>query len=327
MRGDEFEFARSLVGVSASMQRLYSLIMRVSQHGCPVLIRGETGTGKELVARLIHSLGPRKEQPFVPVDCASLSSTLMETELFGHEKDAFTDAHHARQGLLASAGNGTIFLDEIGELPLAMQPKLLRALQEKEFRPVGSVRYASFNARIIAATHRDLETEMKNRTFREDLYFRLNVASLEIPPLRERTSDIALLVQAFLKEYREPGSHIEISDAAMKFLQAYDWPGNVRELENAVMRGLALCSGTLIEPQHFDLHGESIGQPKRAYEPRSIKELKDHAAVCALRATSGDKAAAARLLGIGKTTLYRKLKVMRAIASVLLFGLIISHPN
>ena len=211
MRGDEFEFARSLVGVSASMQRLYSLIMRVSQHGCPVLIRGETGTGKEVVARLIHSLSQRRQQPFVPVDCASLSPTLMQSELFGHDQNSFTDANCRHQGLFAIAGEGTIFLDEIGDLSLVMQPQLLRTLQEKEFRPVGSLKRVSFGARVIAATHRDLETKVKEKTFREDLYFRLNVAAIEIPPLRERTSDIPLLIQAFVEKYREPESHMSMS--------------------------------------------------------------------------------------------------------------------
>jgi two-component system response regulator HydG len=196
-----------------------------------------------------------------------------------------------------------------------MQAKLLRALQEHEIRPVGATDRVRVDVRIIAATNRDLESMLGTGSFRQDLYFRLNIVQITVPPLRERTSDIPLLVQAFVTKYREPESQMDVSDAAMKYLQAYHWPGNVRELENAVMRGLALSAGPLVEPQHFDLHGESIGQPKRACELRSMKELKNSAVVCALRETGGDKAEAARLLGIGKTTLYRKLKVKSAVAS------------
>ena len=304
-----------MVGISPSMQRLWRLILGISQHNFPVLVLGECGTGKELVARSIHALSSRRLRQCIPVDCTTLAPNLIESELFGHAKGAFTDATHRRKGLFEAADGGTLFLDEIGELHLSLQAKLLRALQEHEIRPVGATERVRVDVRIVAATNRDLESMLGAGSFRQDLYFRLNTVQITVPPLRQRTDDIPLLVQAFLEKYREPESQIAVSDAAMKYLQAYHWPGNVRELENAVMRGLALCSGSLIEPQHFDLHGESIGQPKRACEVHTMKELKDRAVVCTLRQAGGDMAATARLLGIGKTTLYRKLKMKSAVAS------------
>ena len=304
-----------IVGISPCMQRLWRLIRGISQHNFPVLICGESGTGKELVARSIHALSSRRLRHCIPVDCAALAPSLIESELFGHAKGAFTDATHRRKGLFEAADGGTLFLDEIGELHLTMQAKLLRALQEHEIRPVGATDRVRVDVRIVAATNRDLELMLATGSFRQDLYFRLNIVQITVPPLRDRTSDIPLLVQAFIEKHRAPESEIDVSDAAMKCLQAYHWPGNVRELENAVMRGLAFSTGSLIEPQHFDLHGESIGQPKRVYAVRPMKELKDRAVVCALRQTGGDMAATARLLGIGKTTLYRKLKVKSAVAS------------
>ena len=188
-----------LVGVSPKMQRVYKLVEKVSQHNYPVLIAGESGTGKELVARSIHYLGPRRQKPFVPVDCSALVPTLIESELFGYVKGAFTGAMHTKQGLLEAAGEGTLFLDEIGDLPVDLQAKLLRALQEREIKPVGATERIPINARVISATNRDLESAIRNGTFRQDLYFRLNVVQIKIPPLRERKSDVQLLVNFFLE--------------------------------------------------------------------------------------------------------------------------------
>src|SRR5215467_12942844 len=210
----------------------------------PVLILGESGTGKEMVARSIHFSGPYRDKPFIPVDCGSLVPTLIESELFGYVKGAFTGAVQAKDGLLAIAEGGTIFLDEVGELPVDLQAKLLRAIQEKEIRPVGSTKRIPINVRILAATNRDLEQAVSQGAFRRDLYFRLNVLSLKIPPLRERRQDVPLLAQYFLDRMaRETGQERVLSDDAIKIMLAYDWPGNVRELENCLERACAFTSG------------------------------------------------------------------------------------
>jgi two-component system response regulator HydG len=236
-----------LIGVSAKMQRVYKMTEKVSQHEYPVLILGESGTGKELVARSIHFSGPRKDRPFAPVDCSSLVPTLIESELFGYVKGAFTGAMQAKQGLLEAAQGGTLFLDEIGDMPVDLQAKLLRALQEREVKPVGSTERRRINVRVIAATNRDLESAIRAGTFRQDLYFRLNVVQIKLPPLRDRKSDIPILVTAFLEKFSDPrGSPHTISDDAMRRLIAYDWPGNVRELENAIERAVALGSGPIM---------------------------------------------------------------------------------
>jgi DNA-binding NtrC family response regulator len=300
-----------LIGISARMQRLYRMIERVSQHSYPVLILGESGTGKELVARSIHFQGPRKQRPFVPVDCSALVPTLIESELFGHVKGAFTGAQQNKPGLLEAADDGTLFLDEIGDLPIDMQAKLLRALQEREVKPVGSNERRPLRARVIAATNRDLDAAIRGGTFRQDLYFRLNVVQIKLPPLRERKSDIPLLVNSFLEKFCEPDKPVHTaSDETLRRLMAYDWPGNVRELENSIERAIALGSGSVVQftdlPSNlqYDAHervpDESEMVPLMVLERRAIFR--------AMRETNGDKLAAARLLGIGKTTLYRKLK-------------------
>ncbi len=300
-----------LIGVSAKMQRVYRLIEKVSQHNYPVLILGESGTGKELVAGSIHFCGPRRNRPFVPVDCTALVPTLIEAELFGYVKGAFTGASHNKQGLLEAAGNGTLFLDEIGDLPFDLQAKLLRALQEKEVKPVGSTDRVPISTRVIAATNRDLEASVRQGTFRQDLYFRLNVVQIKIPPLRERKSDIPLLVSAFLEKFSDHGGPTRtISEDAMARLIAFDWPGNVRELENAIERAVALGSGPILHVGDLPTNlqygtGERMPQSD---ELLPLDELERRAILRALREASGDKLAAARLLGIGKTTLYRKLK-------------------
>src|SRR6266849_2274950 len=236
-----------LIGVSAKMQHVYKIIEKVSQHEYPVLILGESGTGKELVARSIHFSGPRKDRPFAPVDCSALVPTLIESELFGYTKGAFTGAMQSKQGLMEAANGGTLFLDEIGEMPLEMQAKLLRALQQKEIKPVGSTERRPIDVRVVAATNRDLELCIKNGTFRQDRYFRLNVVQIKLPPLRERKSDIPLLVVSFLEKYAdEVGGQRELTEDAMRRLMAYDWPGNVRELENALERAVALGTGPYV---------------------------------------------------------------------------------
>src|SRR5277367_6423233 len=300
-----------LIGVSPKMQRVYRLIEKVSQHNYPVLILGESGTGKELVARSIHFSGVRKAKPFVPVDCSALVPTLIEAELFGYVKGAFTGANHTKPGLMEVADNGTLFLDEIGDLPVDLQAKLLRALQEKEIRPVGSTARLPLSVRIIAATNRDLETAVRQGGFRQDLYFRLNVVQIKLPPLRERKSDIPILVNSFLEKYSEAhGKTRTISEDAIARLMGYDWPGNVRELENAIERAMALGSGPILHVGDLpsNLQQASGDRLPQNDELLPLEELERRAILRALREAGGDKLAAARLLGIGKTTLYRKLK-------------------
>ncbi len=300
-----------LIGVSSKMQRVYKLIEKVSQHNYPVLILGESGTGKELVARSIHFSGPRRQKPFVPVDCSALVPTLIESELFGYVKGAFTGALHSRQGLLEAADQGTLFLDEIGDLPVDLQAKLLRVLQEREVKPVGATERININLRVIAATNRDLEVAIRSGAFRQDLYFRLNVVQIKLPPLRERKSDIPLLLNSFLEKFCDPERTVRtISEEAMRRLMAYDWPGNVRELENAVERAVALGSGPILQVGDLpsSLQYSPVERAPESDEIVPLEEIERRAIFRALRETGGDKLAAARLLGIGKTTLYRKLK-------------------
>ena len=300
-----------MIGVSAKMQRVYKMIEKVSQHEYPVLILGESGTGKELVAKSIHYSGKRKDRPFAPVDCSSLVPTLIESELFGYVKGAFTGAMQSRQGLLEAAQGGTLFLDEIGDMPVDLQAKLLRALQEREVKPVGSTERRHINVRIIAATNRDLESAIRTGAFRQDLYFRLNVVQVKLPPLRERKSDIQLMVISFLEKFSDPhGPPRTISDDAMRRLIAYDWPGNVRELENAIERAVAMGSGPIVHVGDLpsNLHYPSSERVPEKDELLPMEELERRAILRTLRETGGDKLAAARMLGIGKTTLYRKLK-------------------
>src|SRR5689334_15789517 len=235
-----------IVGSSSKIQDILRMVARLKDTRTPVLITGESGTGKELVARAIHFRGPYANRPFVAVDCGALVPTLIESELFGYEKGAFTGAARNKEGLFESANGGTIFLDEIGELPLEMQAKLLRVLQEKEVRPVGSNNRVKVDVRVIAATNRDLEAAYKEGTFRKDLYFRLNVVTMHLPPLRERKADIPALVHWFLNKF-VPGQNIQITQAAMQDLLQYEWPGNVRELENCIERAVALGSQNVID--------------------------------------------------------------------------------
>src|SRR5437773_2822889 len=303
----------SIVGRAPEMEKLYRIIAKAAQSTHPVLILGESGTGKEMVARSIHFSAPFRDKPFIPVDCGSLVPTLIESELFGYVKGAFTGAVQSRDGLLAIAEGGTVFLDEVGELPVDLQAKLLRAIQEREIRPVGSTRRIAINVRILAATNRDLEQAVAQGTFRRDLYFRLNVLSLRIPPLRERRQDIPLLAAHFMERLsRASGQERSVSDEAMKALLAYDWPGNVRELENCLERACAVTTGPMI--QVADLPSSITGARVRLSDGSSaarimrIADLEKQAIVGAIEKLNGDKLMAAKLLGIGKTTLYRKLK-------------------
>jgi two-component system response regulator HydG len=297
------------------MQRVYKVIQKVCLHEYPVLILGESGTGKELVAKSVHFSGPRKDRPFVPVDCSSLVPTLIESELFGYVKGAFTGALHGKQGLLEAANGGTLFLDEIGDMPVDLQAKLLRALQEREIKPVGSNERIGIRARVIAATNRDLESAIRTGGFRQDLYFRLNVVQIKLPPLRERKADIPLLVNTFLEKFSDPARPIHsLAEDAMRRIMGYDWPGNIRELENAIERAVALGSGPILHVGDLpsNLQFTSSEKVSDADELVPLETLERRAIFRALQETSGDKLAAARLLGIGKTTLYRKLKQYEA---------------
>jgi DNA-binding NtrC family response regulator len=306
------------------------MVARVGKSRFPVLILGETGTGKEVVARAIHDIEARG--PFVVVDCSSIAAPLMESELFGYAKGAFTGAHNQKLGLLDAANGGTAFFDEIGELPLELQVKLLRVLQEKEFRAVGGVSQRSSNFRVIAATNRNLALEVQEKRFRQDLYFRLNVMRVRIPPLRDRKEDIPALVFHFVERY---GNGHHFSTEVIEAFRQYDWPGNVRELEHTVQQMLAMNSGPQVGPGDLpsqlmhsgyerQLQGEILGgQPRTVVSPSPthsptpemrasgilpLAEVERLAILHALEHTKGDRTLAAMMLGIGRTTLYRKLK-------------------
>jgi len=318
----------NLIGHSPAMEKLYRILSKVAHSRHPVLILGESGVGKELVARTIHLNGPSAAMPFIPVDCGSLAQSQIESELFGHTRGAFAGADRNKTGLLASAEGGTVFLDEIGELPLDLQTKLLRALQEKEVRPVGSTQPVPIYARILAATNRDLNAMVESGKFRKDLYFRLNVVSLRIPPLRERKEDIPLLAAHLLEQLsREKGTQYSFSDDALRMMMEYDWPANVRELEHAIERAVALSSGPILHmtdfptqlqdfQRHAHPHQHAITSEKPLAESAptgtqqviSIAEMEKQAILNTIQQLKGDKLMAAKLLGIGKTTLYRKLK-------------------
>ncbi|HYL85635.1 MAG TPA: sigma-54 dependent transcriptional regulator [Candidatus Angelobacter sp.] len=304
-----------IIGTSAHIQDVLRMISRLKDTRTPVLIYGESGTGKELVARAIHFRGSMAQTPFVAVDCGSLVPTLMESELFGYEKGAFTGATKSKAGLFKAADGGTIFLDEIGELPQEMQAKLLRVLQEKEVRPVGSNEKVNVDVRVIAATNRDLEAAYRAGTFRKDLYFRLNVVTVHLPALRDRRSDIPVLVHHFLDRYAK-GSQIQVTSAAMKSLLQYDWPGNVRELENCIARAVTLGDKVTIDVQDLppairteqQESGQAPSQESASLSTTALAEMERMTILRVFEQAHGDKALAGKMLGISRATLYRKLK-------------------
>jgi two-component system response regulator HydG len=304
-----------IVGTSAPVAEMRSMLERVSGSDATVLITGETGTGKEVAARALHQHGKRKIGPFVAINCSALPEALLESELFGHVRGAFTDARSGRTGLFVEAHKGTLFLDEIGDMPLGIQVKLLRAIEERRVRPVGGDLEIPFDARIIAATHRDLEQAVQNGTFREDLFYRLNVVNIALPALRSRGSDVLLLSQHFLTQFAaqaNPGV-IGVSQAAAEKLLAYTWPGNVRELRNAIERAVALT--------RFDhISAEDLPERIKTFETRhvlvagdnleelvSLEEVEKRYILKVLQAAGGNKSLAAKQLGVGRRTLYRKL--------------------
>ena len=328
---------RPFIGKSPQIRQVIDRIQQMSDKRPPVLILGETGTGKELIARMIHARS--NPGPFVVIDCSSIPDTLMESELFGHAKGAFTGAMFAKTGLIEQANGGTAFFDEMGELPVEVQAKLLRVLQEKEFRPVGSTHTRRSDFRVIAATHRDLAADVERGAFRRDLFYRLKVVTLRLPPLRERREDIAELIGFFLRKH---GVGSAISPEAMQALIAYDWPGNVRELENCIQHMVAVNTGPVLQmndmPSTFisraviekspilnlvNATGFSVSPAASGYSPGLLPDgddesddapivplasLEQREILRALRRTRGDRTAAASLLGIGRTTIYRKLK-------------------
>ena len=300
---------RKLVGHSPGIERVRQEIVRAAGKRLAVLILGESGTGKELVARAIHACSPWREEPFVPIDCGSLAPNVIESELFGHVKGAFTGATQSRAGLLVEAGRGTLFLDEIGELPVELQAKLLRVLQEREVRPVGSNDRVPIEARIVAATNINIKEAVREGHFRQDLYFRLNVFTIRVPPLRDRKEDILLLVNHFIQCYGTQDGIADFSPEFMNRLMRYDWPGNVRELENVVQRAVAMSTHPRLDfkdlPSTLAYRSQSMSG---AVETARLQDLERRAIKEALDACGGDRVRAAKLLGIGKTTIYRKLK-------------------
>jgi two-component system response regulator HydG len=306
----------TLIGDSPKMAELYSVLGKVAESTVPVLITGESGTGKELVARAIHAAGARANGPFLAVNCAAMPAQLLESELFGHEKGAFTDARTATAGLFLAASGGTIFLDEIAELPLEVQPKLLRALQEHKVRAVGATTEVSFDARVITATNRDLESMVEERTFREDLYFRINVLQVELPPLRSRGGDVLVLAGHFLDRIaaRAHKRILGFSPEAAQKLVAYGWPGNVRELENCIERAVALASfdriavSDLPEKVRTFRSNQIVVSPEDPTTLVTLDELERRYVGRVLESVAGNKAAAARILGVERKTLYRMLE-------------------
>jgi len=301
-----------LKGKSDPMRQLFRILPEAALSGATVLIRGESGTGKELVARALHDLSARHEGPFVAVNCAAIPEALMESELFGHVRGAFTGADRDRQGRLGAAKGGTLFLDEVGDLPLGLQVKLLRALDSGEYSPLGSNVSRKAEVRVVAATHRDLEAEMARGAFRQDLYYRLNVVELKLPPLRQRREDIPILVDHFLERLAaERGEPVRrVNQAAMARLLEYAWPGNVRELQNALEHALVLAQGQAVDLRHLPeaLHPALGAHPGETQPPVNLEQRERAAIEQALDMQGGHRGRTADALGISPTTLWRKMK-------------------
>jgi len=294
------------------MRHVYELVGRVASSDASVLIHGETGTGKELIARAIHKQSTRSSGPFVAINCAAVPASLIESELFGHARGAFTDAKAPRPGLFVEANGGTLFLDEIGEMPIEVQAKLLRALQERRVRPLGSNSEVAFDARIVSASNRDLESEVAEKRFREDLYYRVNVVKIDLPPLRARGTDVIAIAGAILKKLA-PQRSLTISPAAGQKLMAYEWPGNVRELENCMERAVALMRFETVGVEDLPDKVRSyvadriVVSAEDATELISLEELERRYVAKVLKMVGGNKSRAAEILGLDRRTLYRKL--------------------
>jgi DNA-binding NtrC family response regulator len=303
-----------LIGASPAMREIFAMIRKVAHNRASVLITGESGTGKEVVARTIHYHGSRSANPFIPINCTAIPEGLLESELFGHVRGAFTGAHTSKQGLFEKARGGTLFLDEIGDMGLGLQSKLLRVLQDREIRPVGSTQSTKIDVRIITATNKDLQKEMEEERFREDLFYRLNVIPIHIPPLRDRPEDLPLLVDEFVRKHSD-GVRRHVSRAAMERLMQFPWKGNARELENVIERALALSSDDQIDLADLpgaDLDGSGGRDaadefPRSAAQRRlSLREVEDLYIEEVMRLTAGNKVQAAKILGIDRKTLYRR---------------------
>lgn len=307
---EENKRVNRIIGKNSKLQKIFSIIESIKDSESSVMICGETGTGKELIARALHFDSRRKKEPFVAVNCAAIPSELIESELFGYEKGAFTGACGRRIGKIEQSGGGTLFLDEIGELELSVQAKLLRVLQEREIERVGGNQKIEVDFRLISSTNRALELEVKQGNFREDLFYRLDVVKIEVPPLRERKDDIPLLVNEFLKEFcaREK-KLLKISPTVMSRFQEYAWPGNIRQLRNIVERAVVLAAGGTISetelPQEMDQSSEGEGQPNAA---ATLKEIEAHAIRETLKRCGGNKSQAAKILGFSRKALYKRLK-------------------
>ena len=314
-----------LIGEHSLIQKITVLVKKVAATDATILIMGESGTGKELVARAIHASSPRSDRPFIPVNCGAIPAELLESEMFGHERGAFTGAIGQRAGMFQLANGGTIFLDEVGEMNPTLQVKLLRVLQDREVRPVGADRVMKVDVRVIAASNKELAAEVEAGNFREDLFYRLQVIPIVMPPLRERRSDIPLLVRHFLEKHnrKRPGRPAEIAEDAMVHLWEYDWPGNVRELENLLERLVILSEDGRIEVDHLPPSIRSFISEKKIPRPTlgeegldlnsAVEEFENRLIEEALRRTKGNKQAAARLLGLKRTTLVAKLRRRRGL--------------
>jgi two-component system response regulator HydG len=304
-----------IIGASPPMQKVFNLIANAAESDAPVIIFGESGTGKDLVARAIHETGTRKRKPFVKVNCAALSESLLESELFGHVKGAYTGAYRSREGRFESARGGDVFLDEIGDLPLSTQVKLLRVLEEKVIERVGDNRSIQVDVRIISATNKDLKPLVDEGTFRNDLFFRINVIPIRLPALRDRVEDIPLLADAFFKRAQLKSSKpiLGISNEAMSFLMIYDWPGNVRELRSAFEYAFVTCHESLIQPSH--LPPNIFHAQEQSKKPRRLMvdatEIQKRELIDALRKSGGNQSEAARLLGVSRVTVWSRIKKLK----------------
>ena len=303
-----------LVGKSPAMNEIYAMIKKIATNRSNILITGESGTGKEVVARTIHFTGARANKPFVPINCTAMPEGLLESELFGHVRGAFTGAHATKKGLFETAEGGTLFLDEIGDMPISLQGKLLRVLQDREVRPVGGTQNVKVDVRIIAATNQDMNQAIEEGRFRQDLYFRLNVIPIRIPPLRERSEDIPVLAESFLRKHSDD-ERIRLSDAALRKMMRAPWPGNARELENCIERALALAGSSeitasdILIPDDVAPNDGTIQEIllRMALDQRlTVRDLTDAYIDAALEATHGRKSEAARILGMNRRTLYRR---------------------